>query len=140
MSKAGVLVGAVGVAVVAAGCNLQEVRNKWKFGSEWQHKGSDSTDQMRYSEETGLDFKWDNSWTTGVSYRRRDVDEGSGDGENGVWVDFSYPLWKAPKKEASAAHVMELERRIAELEARLAEQGGERVANRTNGSVNGGTQ
>ncbi len=123
-----------------SGCKLQEVRNKWKFGSEWQHKGSSRTDQVRYSEEPNLDFKFDNGWTTGVTYRRRDTDDDSGDGENGLWVDFSYPLWKAAKKpEGSAEQIRELQDRIAQLEAKLSAISGQRVTDGENGSDHKGT-
>ena len=122
-----------------AGCKVQEVRNKWKFGSEWQHRGN-NTEQMRYSVEPSFDFKWDNAWTTGVSYRRRDVDNGSGDGEDGLWVDFSYPLWKAPKKpEGSAEQIRAMEERIAQLEAKLAGQSDPRVTEHAGPSDHKGT-
>jgi hypothetical protein len=105
---------------------LKEVRSKTKFGPEFRHKGSNRTNEVRWYAQQGFDFKWEKGITTGVTYRRRDVDGGSGDNDNGVWIDFSFPIWKAPKKaDALARRVVELERRLAQLEVhperRLAE-------------------
>lgn len=106
-----------------SGCALEEVRSKNKFGTEWRHSGSRSTAEERYSVEPGFEFKWDKGISTGVSYRRRDIDNGSGDSDNGLFVDFSFPLWKRPKEEAKMAERIEkLERRLAELEAARAER------------------
>ena len=71
----------------------------------------------RYSVEEGLEFRWDKGWTTGLTYRRRDIYEGAGDNDNGLGFDFSFPLWKAPKKpDATAQRVEELEKRLAAVE------------------------
>lgn len=106
-----------------SGCALEEVRSKNKFGSEWRHSGARSTAEERYSIEPGFEFKWDKGISTGVSYRRRDIDNGSGDSDNGLFVDFSFPLWKRPKGEAKTAERIEkMERRLAELEAARAER------------------
>ena len=102
------------------GCALQEVRSKTKVGPEWQHSGTSDTDSVRWSVEQGFDFKWDKGIGTGVSYRRRDVDDGSGNNDNGVWFDISFPIWKAKKKEAAAERIEVLERRLAQLEVELA--------------------
>lgn len=60
----------------------------------------------------------DNKITAGITYRRRDVDNGNSDNDNGVWLDFSFPIWKAEKKPDRAGRRVELlERRIAALEA-----------------------
>lgn len=100
------------------GCALHEITSKSKAGPEWQHKGSGAVDHIRWSMEQGFDFKWDKSITTGISYRRRDVDDGTGDNDNGVWLSLSFPLWKAPSKEEKMARQIEvLERRLAALEA-----------------------
>jgi len=129
----------LGVTIWSSGCALQEVRSKTKIGPEFQHSGSDSTNSVRYSEEQGFDFKWGNDWTTGVSYRRRDADNGNGNNDNGVWFDFSFPLWKAAKKDASAERVAELERRITQLEARLEETPIEHVAEEPKAISHSGT-
>lgn len=60
--------------------------------------------------------------STGITYRRRDTDNGNGDNDNGVWIDFSFPIWKASKKkdtdqEKTMEYVTKLEQRIARLEA-----------------------
>lgn len=130
----------LGVTIWSSGCALQEVRSKTRFGPEFQHMGSNSTNSVRYSEEQGLDFKWGNNWTTGVSYRRRDTDDGTGNNDNGVWFDFSFPVWKAAKKDASAERVTELERRITQLEARLSETHIEQVAEEPKAISQSGTE
>jgi opacity protein-like surface antigen len=79
-----------------AGAQLTEVRQKWKFGPEFR-EGSSNTHNERWTIQTGLETKWDNGWKAGVTYRRRDVNDGGGGHDNGVWIDFSYPLWKRPK-------------------------------------------
>lgn len=105
------------MVTLASGCALKEVRSKTKFGPEFRHKGSNRTNEVRWYAQQGFDFKWEKGITTGVTYRRRDVDGGSGDNDNGVWIDFSFPIWKAPKKaDALALRVVELERRLARLE------------------------
>ena len=46
------------------------------------------------------------------------MDDGSGDNDNGVWFEVSFPLWKAkPKVDNNAARIRELERRLAAIEA-----------------------
>ena len=55
---------------------------------------------------------------TGITYRRRDTSSGSGDNDNGVWLDFSFPIWVAEKKnKESTEYIQELETRIAKLES-----------------------
>ena len=103
------------------GCQLKEIRSKTKFGPEFRHKGSDSTNAVRWTVQQGLDFKWKQGWTTGITYRRRDTDDGSGDNDNGDWIDFSFPIWKAPKNKRdhhneTSIYIDELRQRIAKLE------------------------
>lgn len=110
------------VLVLLPGCTLVEIRSKSKAGPEFRHRGSDRTNRIRWYAQQGLEFVWrddrNNKITTGITYRRRDVDNGSGDNDNGVWLDFSFPVWKAEKGPDHAARRMELlERRIAALEA-----------------------
>ena len=101
-----------------SGCGLKEIRSKTKFGPEFRHRGIDSTNSVRWYAQQGFDFKWENDLTTGITYRRRDTDNGSGDNDNGVWIDFSFPIWKAPKKsDQTSESVHKLEKRITELEA-----------------------
>lgn len=113
--------GSIAFLLLCSGCELQEIRSKNKFGTEWRHKGSNGTDRERYAVQPGFEFKWDNGVTTGVSYRRRDDNDGSGDDDNGLFVDVSFPLWKAKKKEKASetARIERLEERIAQLEAKL---------------------
>jgi hypothetical protein len=105
---------------VSACTTLKEVRGKTKFGPEFRHSGGPGrgTDLTRWTAQQGIDFKWENGWTTGIEYRRRDLDDGATDRDNGVWISVSYPLWKAepnPKKNVDR-RIEELEHRIAELE------------------------
>ncbi len=100
--------------VLLPGCALNEIRSKNKFGPEYRHRGIAGTDETRWTSQTGIELKWDRGISTGVTYRRRDVDDGSGSNDNGVWLDFSFPVWTAEKKVAP------LERRVQALERRLA--------------------
>lgn len=104
------------------GCTLVEVRSKSKMGPEFRHHGSDRTNSIRWYAQQGFEFVWhddrNNKITTGITYRRRDVDNGNSDNDNGVWFDFSFPLWKADTNFDPTGRRMELlERRIAALEA-----------------------
>ena len=109
-------------AVIAiSGCALQEVRSKSKIGPEFRHSGRRGTDRERWTVQQGVELKWDQGITTGLTYRRRDGNHGLGDKDNGVWFEFSFPLWKAAKEsDALAQQVDSLERRLATLEMRLA--------------------
>lgn len=103
-------------------CTLVEVRSKSKVGPEYRHRGFDRTDSIRWYAQQGFEFVWnddhDNKITTGITYRRRDTDNGNSDNDNGVWFDFSFPLWKAEKNaDPTARRMALLERRIAALEA-----------------------
>ncbi len=63
-----------------AGCTLQEIRSKSKFGPEYRHRGSNRTDSVRWYAQQGMEFKWDKGIDTSITYRRRDEDNGNGDG------------------------------------------------------------
>ena len=122
-----VLPAVVCVAVAAAGCSLQEIRSKSKFGPEFRHSGSDRTSAVRWYAQQGFDFIWsdqkDNKITSGITYRRRDVDEGGGDNDNGIWLAFSFPIWRAPSKaNETNARIGSLGERIAMLESILRDQ------------------
>jgi len=99
------------------GCAVEEVRYKNKLGAEWRHTGSNSREDERYTLEPGFDLKWDKGVSTGVSYRRRDVNDGNGDHDDGLFVDFSFPIWKRKKPDAQAERIEALERGLAELQA-----------------------
>lgn len=113
-----------GLAILpAAGCALKEVRGKSAFGPEFRHSGNNGTEEVRYDARQGVEFRWDKGITTGLTYRRRDVDEGSGDNENLFLFEVGYPIWLAPKTEDKLAQrVSELERQLAELRAGPPEQ------------------
>ena len=103
--------------MLASGCALQEVRSKTKLGPEYRHNGSTRTDAVRWTAQQGIEFKWDKGWNTGITYRRRDTNNGGGGNDNGVWIDFSFPIWKAgTTSRASNGRIEALERRIAMLE------------------------
>lgn len=98
---------------------MTELRSTWKGGPEFRHKGSDRTDSVRWYAQTGLkavhENKHGHEYTTAVTYRRRDVSDGAGDNDNGVWLEFSFPLWSAKKKPER--DIADLQRRIQLLEA-----------------------
>ena len=80
--------------------------------------GFRGTDEVRWTTQTGFELKWDRGVATGVTYRRRDMDDGGGDNDDAIWLDFSFPLWKAKDKpDALESRVRELERRLAAFEA-----------------------
>ena len=111
-----------------AGCQLKlkEIRSETKFGPGFRHKGSNGTDSVRWTVKQGLEFKWNKGVKTGIAFRRRDTDDGNGNNDNAVFVDFSFPIWKAEKKPSpTKKRLKKLERRVAELEA-LLELSGER--------------
>ena len=115
---------AAGVLISATGCqlNLKEVRSKTKFGPSFRHKGSNRTDSTRWTVQQGIEFKWSKGVKTGITYRRRDIDDGNGNNDNSVFVNFSFPIWKVDKKpDPLKKRLKKLEKRVAELEALLKE-------------------
>lgn len=140
MNKLRMISMSVFVGFLVSGCALQEVRSKSAFGPEFRHKGSNRTDAVRWTVQQGFEFKWDKGISTGITYRRRDTDDGNGDNDNRVLLEFSFPIWKAKKApNVTAQRVEELERRLAELETELTEQRQERLVKRTSDTPNGGT-
>ena len=71
------------ILALLPGCTLMEVRSKSRVGPEFRHRGSDRTDSIRWYAQQGFEFIWrddhDNKITTGITYRRRDTDNGSRD-------------------------------------------------------------
>ncbi len=67
---------------------LKEIRLKNKIGPEFRSK--DEVDSTRWTAQTGIQFKHNNGWTTGVTYRHR---WDSGDTDDGIWLEFSIPLY-----------------------------------------------
>lgn len=115
-------------ASLMAGCKAcpTELRGKTSFGPEFRNRGN-NTHEIRYDARQALELKWDNGWTTGLNYRRRDVDEGSGDSENRVMLEVGYPLWKRKKADKTAERIQNLEHQVEEMQARIAEARGLRV-------------
>ena len=112
--------------ILLAGCqqNLKEIRSKTKFGPSFRHKGSKGTDSVRWRVQQGLEFKWKKGIKTGITFRRGDTDDGNGNNDNAVFLDFSFPIWKAEKKpDPMKKRMKKLERRLAELEALLKASG-----------------
>jgi len=111
---------AAGLLVAGTGCQmkLKEVRSESKFGPSFQHRGSDRTDSTRWTVQQGVEFKWSDGFKTGIAYRRRDTDDGNGNNDNAVFVDFSFPIWKAKQEpDPLKKRVKKLEKRVEELEA-----------------------
>lgn len=103
------------VLILVCGCgHLHEVRSKNKYGPEYRTNAT-GRNTIRWTAQTGVEFKWDQGITTGVTYRRRDVDNGSGGIDNGVWFEFSFPVWRRQKPDLKK-HIQLLEQRIAQLE------------------------
>ena len=110
------------VIPLLSGCALKEVRSKTKFGPEFRHSSGSGTSKDRWSVQQGVELKWDEGVSTALTYRRRDDNSGDGNNDNGVWFEFSFPLWKADKKPAGNPERMgELEERLAELEKQVQE-------------------
>ena len=126
MKRYGILL-LCGVSVtLSSGCALKEIRSETKFGPSFRHKGSDRTNSVRWTAQQGLEFKWDKGVDTGISFRRRDTDDGNGDNDNTLYLDFSFPIWKAEKKSKSLnKRLKKLEKRVAELETLLRQSGEE---------------
>ncbi len=120
------LIAIASTACACSGCapKLKGIRSKTESGGEWRHSGTSRHDDERYSVQQGIEFQWDKGITTGIKYRRRDVNDGGGDGENGLWLDFGIPLWQAKENNGTAAaRIASLEERVAELERLLARKG-----------------
>ncbi len=99
---------------------VTEVRGKNQFGPEFQHDGVKRSDQIRYYAGQQIEAKWENGWTTAVTYRYRAIDEGNGNQEQLVLFEVGYPIWKAPKKpDKTAMQIEELQKKVGELQSRL---------------------
>ena len=135
MSKVGLAACGLITLSMASGCALKEIRSKTKFGPEFRHKGSSRTDEVRWTVQQGYEFKWEEDISTGITYRRRDDDKGNGGNDNGVWLDFSFPIWKASTEpDKTGRRILELERRLAQLEADRAGNPAERLADSAGGA------
>ena len=113
------------LALALPGCALKEVRSNTRFGPSFRHKASNRTDSVRWMVQQGIQLRWKNGIRTGISYRRRDTDDGNGDNDNGVFLNVSLPVWKAPKKpDPVKKRMKKLEKRVKELEMLLKQTGG----------------
>lgn len=109
-----------------AGCQnvkLTEITGKTAFGPEFRNFGNNTSD-IRYNVIQGVQFKLSNKWDLGVTYQRRDLDDGAGDNENLVLFEVGYPIWNAPKKPQKSAEDLQIE----ELEQQLRTLGSELAA------------
>lgn len=103
---------------------VKSVDSHWQVGPEMRENNV-GEDANRWTAQTGLEATTHNGHKIGVSYRRRDIDNGMGrnDGnDNGVWLTWSIPVWKDTSradKEKQTDKEKELERRVADLEKRL---------------------
>lgn len=122
MQRWAVLILVAVVAALGAGCQLREIRSRSKVGPQFRHRGSNRTNSVRWAAQQGFDFKWKNGITTGVTYQRRDTDNGNGNNDNGILFRVSFPIWKAKKKpDPLQKRIAKLEERLAELEAMVKE-------------------
>ena len=115
--RAAPIVAMISLIAFTGGCALQEIRGKNQFGPEFQHDGVKRSDQIRYYAGQQIELKWDNSWTTAVTYRYRAVDEGNGNQEQLVLFEVGYPIWKVPKKVEKTSEGFQ--KRIESLEKEL---------------------
>lgn len=112
-----------------AGCQnvkLSEITGKTAFGPEFRNFGNNTSD-IRYTAIQGVQFKLSNKWDLGVTYQRRDLDNGAGDNENLVLFEVGYPIWNAPKKPEKSAEELQIEGlerelRLLNTELAVAEQ------------------
>jgi len=110
-----------GAVLPCAGCGLKEIRSKSKVGAVFKHKGLDRTSSTQWSAQQGLAFTWQHGIKTGISYRRRDIDDGNGNNDNAVFVDVSFPIWKKAKKPSKTKkRLKKLKKRLAAVENELA--------------------
>ncbi|MCG8406059.1 MAG: hypothetical protein MI923_12755 [Phycisphaerales bacterium] len=108
------------IVILLSGCSLKEIRSKTESGVEYRHSGGSRHEEQRYLVKQSLQFKWDKGVTTAVKYRRRDVNDGAGDHDDGIWFEVGFPLWKAPEKpDESSERIAALERRLRQLEKKL---------------------
>ena len=106
------------VGLLGSGCSMQlkEIRGKTKFGPEFRNAVGRSQERWT-SIDQEIEFKLANGWSTIVSYRRRDVNDGFGGNDNRILLGFSYPIWKQPKKpDATLLRIRALEERLAQVE------------------------
>ena len=103
------------LGLIACGCRLTEIGSKHKLGVEYRRSGANDHEAQRYTVQQGLVFKWDDGSDTTITYRRRDVSDGAGD--DGVWIEYSYPIWKAAdrRKDHLSQRVQALESKLTNL-------------------------
>lgn len=104
------------------GWNVTKTYAKTKVGPEFREDKS-GFNSNRWTSQVGLGAEMANGHKFGITYRRRDIDGGSGynDGhDDGVWLEWQIPIWDAPKKKSASEE--EMQRRIAALEEALAKK------------------
>jgi len=101
-----------------SGCALKEIRSSSKMGPAFKHSGKDRTNSVRWYAIQGYDFKCRDGSSAGVTFRRRDTAEGSGNNDSGILFDYSYPIWKKPKKKSSkkSERLQRMDERLTKLE------------------------
>lgn len=103
---------------------LDEITSSWRFGPEYRST-SDNTNLVRWTAQTGLSAELSDGQKIGVTYRRRDNDgaDGFNAADNGVWLEYSFPLWQREKAEESETKHEDaaLQERVARLESELAD-------------------
>lgn len=101
------------------GWAVKKTHTKFRGGPEMRENRTGQSSN-RWATQVGLGMELENGHRFGVTYRRRDIDNGVGgnDGQdNGVWVEWQIPIWEAPRKKSK--HEQEMERRLELLEAAL---------------------
>lgn len=108
----------ISLMLLPVGCALKEIRSKTKTGPAFKHSGKNRTNSMRWYVIQGYDFKSRDGSSAGVTFRRRDTAEGSGNNDSGVLFDYSYPIWKKPgkKSQKNSVRLQRLQERLIKLE------------------------
>lgn len=124
LNRFAVIIAGMMAGLVGCKATISEVRGKTSFGPEFRNRGN-NTSEIRYDARQGIEIKWDNGWTTGVTQRYREIDNGAGDQEFLTLLEVGYPIWKPAKKpdkaEQSSQRVEEMEHELAALRATVAE-------------------
>lgn len=111
----------IGTAMLFSGCALKEIRSSTKTGPAFKHSGKNRTNSTRWYAIQGYDFKMSNSSSVGVTFRRRDTAEGSGNNDSGVLFDYACPIWKktdknTKKSRKNSERLQRIDERLTKLE------------------------
>ncbi len=72
---------------------VKKVTSKWKTGPEFRETSS-GTHSERWTIKTGIETELMNGHKFAITYRRRDINNGGGGNDNGVWLECSFSIWE----------------------------------------------